>query len=493
MADAPVPSDVLHQLLRRVSRQVRRRRAEFYALRGLFVGALLAAVPLIARESLGPVALLVAGGLLGLGAAVGAVAGALRRVTRAEAARLADRGYGLEDRVATTLEWARHPERTPLVDLLVADTTRRVAGGDRRRLVARRWPREARLIPVPLVLGLVLALAPPIPLPKGGLPNFSVSREEETERERERVGRLESAQRAQPARRDVFPRADVQDRALAPRVGAGGQTQAGDMAAVFKDTSLGGKSPDFNSFLKRGDERIRMLEQVDRLPDLQRDFTQSQYKVMFQKAKELRGGLRPDQVSPERLRELLQEMERLGRKGGTPNPFAGEVAEGLEALDSGQTDRAMEAMERALNRMRQFDEQGREGKGLRGGRESDRRGGSQRGRDGRQAGGPGEDEWPEGEGSMPGRGKSPNPKGDPSQRLRVNPFDVGVEGEARSGRKDAYDTNLLGRGTHMPSRMPYLGVVGQYRKMMEEAIAREQVPRDYQTHIKQYFQALDER
>src|SRR5262249_42291773 len=108
--------------------------------------------------------------------------------------------------------------------------------------------------------------------------------------------------------------------------------------------------------------------------------------------------------------------------------------------------------------------------------------------------GPGdESDFPEGEGLFAGRGKSPNPKGDPSQRLRGNPFDVGVEGESRAGRKEGFDTNLLGRGANMPSRLQYLGVIGQYRKMMEEAIAGEQVPRDFQTQVKQYFQSLDER
>src|SRR4030095_8114029 len=63
-------------------------------------------------------------------------------------------------------------------------------------------------------------------------------------------------------------------------------------------------------------------------------FTQTQYRMVFQKSKELRGGLRPDQVSPEKLRELLTEMERLGRKsgpGGSQAPWAGDVAEGMEA------------------------------------------------------------------------------------------------------------------------------------------------------------------
>jgi hypothetical protein len=68
-----------------------------------------------------------------------------------------------------------------------------------------------------------------------------------------------------------------------------------------------------------------------------------------------------------------------------------------------------------------------------------------------------------------------------------------VEGEARAGRKEGFDTNLLGRGANMPSRLQYLGLVGQYRKMMEESIAREQVPRDFQGQVKQYFQSLDEK
>jgi ribonuclease E len=270
----------------------------------------------------------------------------------------------------------------------------------------------------------------------------------------------------------------------------GGATQPGDLSAIFKDTSIAGKTPDFNAFLKKGDERIRMLEQIDRLPDLQRDFTQSQQRMVFQKAKALRGGLKGEQFSPDKLRELLKEMERLGRKGDPG--YSGDLSEGMEALEQGQSDRAMEAMERALNKLRAMEEKGQNGKGLRGGREDERRGG-RKGERG-QGGSPGDEgDWPEGEGSLPGKGKSGSPKGDPSQRLRTNPFDVGVEGEARAGRKDGMDTNLVGRGGNVPSRLQYMGVLGQYRKQMEEDVAREQVPRDYHGQVKDYFKALDER
>ena len=485
---------ILERLVRQVMREVRLRRAEYWALRGLFAGAIVGALPLIFRESLGTVAFAAAGGLLLLGALAGALGGYLRSVTLADAARLADRGFGFQDRVATALEWANHPERTALVDALVADTVARVERRDGRRIIPRILPREAKFVPLPLALGLALALAPPIPLPTGGLPNFTAKTDDE-ERPADRGGKLESDERARAAKRDVLPRADLQERTMAPRQGAGGPTQAGDLAAVFKDTSLGAKSTDFNAFLKKGDERIRMLEQVDRLPDLQKDFTQSQHKAMFQRAKELRsGGLKGDQFSPEKMRELLNEMEKLGRKGGGQgSPWSGDINEGMEALEQGQNDKAMDAMERALNKLRSMEEQGRDGKGLKGGRESERRG-SQRGGSRGQNSGPGDEgEFPEGEGLFPGKGKSGSPKGDPTQRLRGSPFDVGVEGQSRSGTKEGMDTNLLGRGANTPSRLQYLGVVGQYRKMMEEAIAREQVPRDYQNQVKQYFQSLDEK
>ncbi len=481
---------ILERAVAGVVRQVRMRRAEFYGLRGLFLGALAALVPLVLRDSLGIAGFAWAGACLGVGAVAGAVAGFLIPVPAEEAARLADRGYGLQDRVATALEWAGRPDRTPLVEALVADAVARVQALEGRRIIPRRIPREARFVPVPLALGLALALAPAIPLPQGALPNFSTGRQEDEVKPQDRGGSLESQDRSAPAKRDDIRRAEMQEKTMGPRTGTGASSQPGDLSAVFKDTSLANQASDFNAFLKRGDDRIRMLEQVDRLPDLQRDFTQSQQRMVFQKAKALRGGLRGDQFSPDKLRELMKEMERLGRRGDAG--YQGDLGEGMEALEQGQSDKAMEAMERALNKLRAMEERGRDGKGLRGGRENDRRG-SRRG-DGRQGGSPGDEgDFPEGEGSLPGKGKSGSPKGDPTQRLRGNPYDVGVEGESRAGRKEGIDTNMVGRGGKVPSRLQYLGVLGQYRKQMEEDIAREQVPRDYHGQVKEYFKALDER
>lgn len=480
MADA----NILERLVAQVGWQIRRRRAEFYGLRGLFWGALVGALPLLFKSALGSAAPLIGLGVALLGAVAGALRGLTLPVPACDAARLADRTFDLQDRVATALEWGNRPDRSPLADLLVADVTARLQDLDGRGVVPRRWPRELRLLPLPTALMVLLALAPSIPFPAGRLPVFSSSDDAETPEER--GAKVLTDERPKAAKREPLQRAEIMERNLSARGSATGGSQPGDLAALFKDTALAAQRPDFQSFLKKGDERLRMLEQVDRLPDLKRDFTQSQYKMIFQKRKELFGGLRPDQISPKKLRELLDEMQRMGRKGGN---WGGDIGEGMEALDAGQSDRAMEAMERALSKMRAMEERGRDGRGLRGGREEGRRGG--RGTD--RGGSDMDADVGEGEGLLPGKGRNPNPKGDPTDRLRANPFDAGVEGEARSGRKEGYDTNLLGKGTNVPSRLQYMGVFGQYRKMMEEAMAREQVPRDYQSQVKEYFESLEER
>jgi hypothetical protein len=146
-------------------------------------------------------------------------------------------------------------------------------------------------------------------------------------------------------------------------------------------------------------------------------------------------------------------------------------------------------MERALNKMRAMEERERGGKGLEGSRD---RGG--KGRDqGRGRGGEADPDFGEGEGSLPGKGSNPNWRGDPSGRLGRDPIDMGVEGQSRKGRKEAYDTNLTGRGALNPSRLPYMRVYSQYRKMMEDALAKENIPLDYRTQVKDYFQSLEER
>ena len=127
----------------------------------------------------------------------GAVWGVTRRTPAEDAARLADRAWGLDDRVATALDWARREDRTPLVDALIADAAARVERLEPRRVVRRILPADGRYLPAPLALAVVLALAPAVPMPSGLLPDFSAG--EGDGQEEARIGTPLMEDRARPA------------------------------------------------------------------------------------------------------------------------------------------------------------------------------------------------------------------------------------------------------------------------------------------------------
>ena len=168
-------------LLRRIGREIRRRRAEYYGLRGAFWGAVAGIAVLLAKHALAGRAPWIAAALMVLGGVAGIVYGATRSIRRGDVARVADRAFGLDDRVATTLEWADRPDRTPLVNALVTDTVARVERLEIKRVVKRVIPREGQLLLFPVLAALVLMIMPPIPMPSGRLPDFLSSTEEERE------------------------------------------------------------------------------------------------------------------------------------------------------------------------------------------------------------------------------------------------------------------------------------------------------------------------
>ncbi|HEV8672497.1 MAG TPA: hypothetical protein VGX21_00505 [Methylomirabilota bacterium] len=476
----------LQLTVQRLTRLIRQRRAVFYGLRGCTLGLAAAVLPVLLRSLIGPLALPVAGGLVLAGLLGGVLYGLLLRVPAADVARLADRTFGLHDRLATALELLGGREGGSLGPFVIRDAIARAPGLDLRKAVPWRWPREVRFLPVPMLALVVLPYLPPLPVPEDLMPPFTPP--EEKEQQAEKAGPPQVADRPAQKKTERSERVELQDRDYQQRPNPAPEQARGDLAAIYKDTSVAQKRPDFSSFLKQGDERLRMLERPDSLPDLQRDFTQTPYKVLFRKSRELMGGMDPNKLSRDRMRQLLDEMNRLGRRNqpGGEGDFGQELMEGAQALEEGQMGRALDAMERALNKMRSMEERERGGKGLDGGRD-------QSGRSARGRGGDTDPDFGEGEGSLPGKGSNPNWRGDPTGRLARDPIDMGVEGQSRKGRKEAYDTNMIGRGAHNPSRLPYMRVYSQYRKMMEDALAKENIPLDYRTQVKDYFQSLEER
>src|SRR4029453_9462138 len=166
--DRPVEqAPTLERLVARVAAQVRRRRAEHYALRGAFWSSLAAVVVLLFKAPLGGWALPLAAGLVAAGALGGLAWGAFKRTPSSDAARLADRAWGLEDRVAPAIEGGGRPGRTPLVDAPVTDVLGRIDKLEPRVAARRVIPRDGRFLPIPLALAVLLALSPAVPLPPG--------------------------------------------------------------------------------------------------------------------------------------------------------------------------------------------------------------------------------------------------------------------------------------------------------------------------------------
>jgi hypothetical protein len=147
----------------------------------------------------------------------------------------------------------------------------------------------------------------------------------------------------------------------------------------------------------------------------------------------------------------------------------------------------MEAMQNALGKLRETEDRQRSSRLLRGGRDRQ----WQEQKDGRSdgSGAARSDQDRPGSYSL---GQSRSEKGKPSARMRSTPYDAGVEGQRR-GRMPAVETQMTGRPGGPGMQLQALGEIGQYRRMMEDAIAREQVPRAYHEQIRDYFKSLHDQ
>lgn len=476
-------------LLNELASQVRRRRAESGAMRGAFWGALVAALVLLAKGGIEDVALTIALGAWLVGIVVGALLGASRRPTQLEVARIADHAFQMQDRIATTIEYSRldRPEPLdrvvpfehiePFTAALIADTEARVSALPARKIIPLHVPREARFLALPVLAVLALALLPAIPGAENWLPEAltgKTPREPHASATREERARLFGWDLKQ---KDAFAKQDAVLRATAEK-----QASAEDNSA-FKDKSTNKPKSDFASFVQKGDDRLKLLERSDRLPDLQSDFASSKYRMMMQKTQELSSG-KGGQISKARLEQVLREMQRMGKKGGD---WSDDVSDGLQALEEGQTEEAMNSMQTALSKLRTQEDRERNSRRIAGSREKNQDEADE-GRGGTR-GFPANDMDRMGYAS--GAQKSTPSSGKASARLRSTPYDAGVEGQRR-GRMPAVETGQTTRPQSVAMQLQVMGDMIQYRRAMEDAITREQVPRDYHDQIRDYFKSLQQ-
>jgi hypothetical protein len=456
-------------------------RAAAAGLRFLVVGLGLALLPLLLKDLFPDArhALWLAAALAGVSGLVGLLYGLAAPLAPTRVARLADERLGLKERLTAAEEHLHLHPAPALAEAQLAETAERLTAVRARRAFAFRTPREAPLL-APLLMAVVaLALLPALPL---RLPDFSADAGRQDAAADESVEKpLEQKLEAKTFPATAPPKVeekDVQRGPLTPR------SQQGDLTAVFKDTKVSEKRPDFGSFVKQGDDRMKLLAKPENIPDLSRDVTESPYQVMIRRMQQqLRAG-RMQGLSWDQIERLLSELgDNQQRAGGEGMPD--DLLSELQQQGEGSSDKMMSALSRALNRLRDRGQSGRgSGRGLK-----------EAPADGRGGEGQGEGDESKGDGttggSKPGTEKSLQTKGDPTQRIPGDKQDAALDGEAREGRMESYDTNLSGPGAQNASRLPYLRVYTQYRRMMEEALTKEPIPFNYREQVKQYFESLE--
>ena len=460
-----------------LARRVRWHRGITWGTRGLLC-SLLAALPLlVARSALpGPTALWLVGLLL-VGTGGGLCYGLVQPVPLRDLARLVEERLHLNTRLSTAVECAERGDRSPFACALYADALRTLPRFTGTDVLPMRLPREGwGLIPT-AAMALLLWTAPPLRVHGVGLLEHA-TRDARTREE----GAAPKAddETAQPATLEVPEFRDRRwqaGRAPSSRL-------AREMDAVFQDSPLAKDRPDFSSFVVGGDERMRFLGRPQAIPDLKGEDLRSPYQIVVQKMQELsEGGTR--KLTPDEMRRLLDEVRRLGKKGGLPG-LAG--SPGSEELMDATGEAGREALERALEGLRKQDEARLKGSQVL----------PETGRGPRAAqGAPGGEEAAEEErgrddafGTFAGRGKSEGLRGEPTPRIETTPRTIGLQGEAGAGASQVYNTNLLGAGQGGKATLPRADILTRYRQMMEEALSRDRIPPDYREQVKTYFDSL---
>jgi len=478
--------ELIRTTLSRLARRLRLVRGVTAGLRFLIAGLALALVPLLLKGLLPGLGSWLAGGLVAGLAILGTLYGTSMRIKPKQVARLADLRLGLKERLACAEERLGSGDSTDLDRAQLAETATRIRVLRPSDAFPLRLGPEARMAGPLAALALALALLPPLPV-RFPSENAERGREEALVEDEAKARPLEQKLAPPQLPKDMSPKATQQDAQRGP---LSSRSQQGDQAATFRDTQMSQQRPDFGSFVKQGDDRLKLLARPDSLPDLKRDFTQSPYQVMIRNMREQlkAGGLQG--LTWEQVEQLLSQLGQTERRMGGDG-IADELMRELQDQGQGSSDKMMSALSRALNRLRDRDEATRgKGKGLKDA--PSRQDGSGQGK-GEGEGREGGQEGGEPGGSQPGTEKSLQTRGDPTQRIGGEKQDSTLEGDLREGQTEAYDTTLSGLGAQAPSRLPYLDVFSQYKKQMEEALTREPIPFSYREQVKEYFKALEAR
>jgi hypothetical protein len=485
VADAEDPSArdraLILGVLGRLRRRVRWVRALTAATRFLTAALVLALPPLLLKGVLPGTGPAVALGLVVALTGAGILYGLAAPLSIARTARLADQRLRLKERLTTALELLATAPTADLARAQLAETAACLRDIAPRRAFPFRPDAELRLAGPVAALALALALLPPLPLRTESPSAPAEAPEPPAAETPQRPLEAKPPRLAMPSE----TRPKVSERAPQPN-SRSARGEQGDQRAAFRDTKMSQQRPDFGSFVKRGDDRLKLLAKPEALPDLNRDYTQSPYQVMIRQMQSQLRSKGMQGLSWEQVERLLEELGRAQqRPGGGELPD--DLLQELQNQGGGSADKMLSALSRAMSRLRDREAGGRgQGKDLReapGRQTAGGRGAGEDKGDGREGDGVG--------GSKPGTEPSLQTMGAPTPRLGGDKQDAQLEGELREGQTEAYDTNLSGRGAQNASRLPYMDVFSRYKKQMEEALTKEPIPFSYREQVREYFKALE--
>jgi hypothetical protein len=478
---------ILRERLAEASRRIRLLRALSRAVRFALLAHLIL-VPWVLLRGLAPLPFALYALALLFVTFAGTAYGLLSPLPPSLVARLLDHRLALRERLGSALE-VMHRQGQPMVDALFADAAAAAEGARLATAFPMAPPGEARyLLPV-LALASALFLLPPLPLRIPGSLVFLRSPTSDEEQQ------PRAAEAARPdSRHWGFPKEPREREGKEASPGRPAPRQAwDDPAATYKDTAIGSRRPDFASFLRKGDERLRLLAPSPAFPDLQGDYTQSPSQAQILRMQEALREARLGKPSGAELERLMEALKGLNRRTESQGPPDGEKRSGdFSGQEASPSDRRLEALERALSRLRErgagTDEGGQRLKPAPG---PDSAGGE---REGEKEG------WPDGpreegqqKGSRPGRSPSPQARDRPTPRIDSPKVDSSLAGQGREGKQESYDTDLWGAGAKSPSRLPYMETLTHYRQMAEEALSKERVPFNYREQVKEYFRSLEQQ
>ncbi|MFQ5989245.1 MAG: hypothetical protein ACE5K9_04950 [Candidatus Methylomirabilales bacterium] len=412
------------------------------------------------------------------GAGGGLFYGLSRPIALSDLARLIEERLNLQARLSTALEYDDRQDDSPFALALYRDALRALPPFSSQEIVPLRFPRECwGLLPTAAAVLVLLVIPPLLWQGPGSIhPSSQVAQGENVSSDPEQMEAAEHAaivKTPQPFSR----------RWRSDKTPSSGILQQKDVP--FKDMPLSRGRSDFSNFLKGADERVRFLGRSQRIPDLKGEELHSPYQAVFEKMQELTGGRGAQHLTPNEVKELLSEVERLGKRGDSPGLGYAWTPQELSSLTPG---RARETLEEALEGLRE-----QEGAELRRSEVTQRSG---RGSSGGEKPADGE-KFDDGEraaqrkfGPLAGHMRSGRLRGEPTSRLDASPHETGLTGQQREGGSHMINTTILRRAEGGKPTVSEVEVLAQYRQMVEEALSRETIPPDYREQVKAYFDAL---